>query len=265
MAAGLFGCLRPPKEAILDGPMAGLVKRAKRSWRRVERRWREAAINGSPYWLRRSLGAPAVYLDMLVVDHGIFRLLYANCHKISDKAWRSAQPAPHHIRRFAQSGIRTIVNLRGERPCGSYWLEEAACARHGLKLVNFQIRSRAAPTREELIGAKRLFEQVEYPMLMHCKSGADRAGLMSVLYRFLHEGVPLKEATQELSLKYGHIRQADTGILDYFFETYLADSAARPISFFDWVDTVYDPDELKRTFHSKGWANRLVNSVLQRE
>ena len=56
-------------------------------------------------------------------------------------------------------------------------------------------------------------------MLMHCKSGADRAGLMSVLYRFLHEGVPLKEAKKELSLKYGHIRQAHTGILDYFFET----------------------------------------------
>jgi protein tyrosine/serine phosphatase len=102
-------------------------------------------------------------------------------------------------------------------------------------------------------------------MLMHCKSGADRAGLMSVLYRFLHEGVPLKEATRELSFKYGHIRQADTGILDYFFESYLADSAAAPMSFFDWVDTVYDPDELKRTFRSKGWANRLVDSVLQRE
>ncbi len=100
---------------------------------------------------------------MLLVDHGIFRLFYANCHKISDKAWRSAQPAPHHIRRFADAGIRTIVNLRGERQCGSYWLEEEACARHGLKLVNFQIRSRAAPTREELLGAKRLFEEIEYP------------------------------------------------------------------------------------------------------
>ena len=31
-------------------------------------------------------------------------------------------------------------------------------------------------------------------MLMHCKSGADRAGLMSVLYRHLHEGVPIEEA-----------------------------------------------------------------------
>ncbi len=245
--------------------MAGLLKRTKRSWRGVERRWREAAVHRSPPWLRRSLGPSAQYLDMLLVDHGIFRLIYANCHKLSDKAWRSAQPAPHHIRRFADAGIRTIVNLRGPRQCGSYWLEEEACARHGLKLVNFQIRSRAAPTREELLGAKRLFEQVEYPLLMHCKSGSDRAGLMSVLYRFLHEGVPLKEATRELSLKYGHIRQADTGILDYFFERYLADSADRPMSFFEWVDTVYNPDELKRTFRSKGWANRLVNSVLQRE
>ena len=35
--------------------------------------------------------------------------------------------------------------------------------------------------------------------------------------------------------------------------------------FFEWVDTVYDPDELKRTFHAKGWANRLVNTVLRRE
>ncbi len=245
--------------------MAGLVKRAKRSWRRAARSSREALVRHSPHWLRRSLGPPASYLDMLLVDHGIFRLVYPNCHRISDRAWRSAQPAPHHIARFARAGIRTIVNLRGERECGSYWLEVEACARHGLKLVNFQIRSRAAPAREELAGAKRLFQEIEYPMLMHCKSGADRAGLMSVLYRFLHEGVPLKEAKRELSLKYGHIRQADTGILDYFFEKYLEDSAIRPMPFFQWVETVYDPDELKRTFHSKGWANRLVDSVLRRE
>jgi len=168
--------------------MAGLVKRAKRSWRRVGRHLREHAVRSSPPWLRRAAGPPASYLDMLLVDHGIFRFMYANSHRISEKAWRSAQPAPHQLRRFARAGIRTVVNLRGERECGSYYLERQACERFGMKLVNFQVRSRAAPTREELLGAKRLFEEVEYPMLMHCKSGADRAGLMSVLYRFLHEG-----------------------------------------------------------------------------
>ena len=245
--------------------MGGIVKRAKRSWRRASGSLREKLVRDSPAWLRRSLGRPTNYLDMLLVDHGIFRMVYANAHRVSDKAWRSAQPAPHHIRRFADAGIRTVVNLRGERQCGSYWLEQEACARHGLKLVNFQIRSRAAPTREELRNAERLFSEIDYPMLMHCKSGADRAGIMSVLYRFLHEGVPLKEAKNELSLKYGHFRQADTGILDYFFEKYLEDNARRPMEFFEWVETAYDPVELKRTFKSKGWANRLVDRVLHRE
>ena len=202
---------------------------------------------------------------MLFVDHGIFRIIYGNSHRLSDKAWRAAQPAPHQLRRYAKAGVRTVVNLRGARECGAYYLERRACEQLGMKLVNFQVRSRAAPTREELLGAKRLFDEIEYPMMMHCKSGADRAGLMSVLYRFLHEGVPMQEAKKELSLRYGHIRQAHTGILDYFFERYIADNAVRPMPFFEWVDTVYDPDELKRTFRSKGWANRLVDSVLRRE
>ena len=245
--------------------MPGLMKRAKRSWRRVARTYRERMVEGSPDWVRRRFGRPASYLDMLLVDHGIFRFFYANCHKISDHAWRSAQPAPHHIRRFAKSGIRTIINLRGERQCGSYWLEQAACDHYGIKLINFQIGSRAAPTAEELNAAKSLFETIEYPMLMHCKSGADRAGIMSVLYRHLFEGVPIDVAKNELSFKYGHIRQADTGILDYFFDRYLADNAVRPMPFLEWVNTEYDSKELKRSFRSKGWANRLVDTVLRRE
>ena len=102
-------------------------------------------------------------------------------------------------------------------------------------------------------------------MLMHCKSGSDRAGLMSVLFQHVHEGVPMEQAIQQLSLRFGHIRQADTGVLDAFFERYLADTKKRPMAFFDWVETVYDPDELKQTFQANGFANRIVNSVLRRE
>jgi protein tyrosine phosphatase (PTP) superfamily phosphohydrolase (DUF442 family) len=245
--------------------MAGLVKRAKRSWRRVGRTARQRAVRAMPPWLRRVAMAPASYVDMLLVDHGIFRVVYSNTHRMSEKAWRSAQPAPHQLRGFAKAGVRTVINLRGERDCGSYWLERRACQRYGLKLVNYQMRSRAAPSREELWGAKKLFEEVEYPVLMHCKSGADRAGIMSVLYRHLHEGLPIEEAKKELSLKYGHIRQAHTGILDYFFERYIADNAVRPMPFFEWVDTVYDPNELRSTFRSTGWADRLVDGILRRE
>ncbi len=115
------------------------------------------------------------------------------------------------------------------------------------------------------MAARELFERIEYPMLMHCKSGADRVGLMSVLYRHIREGVPLAVAKQELSLRYGHIRQAETGILDHLFDRYVEYDRRRPITFFDWVESIYDPDDLVRSFRSKAWANQFVDHVLVRE
>ena len=41
-------------------------------------------------------------------------------------------------------------------------------------------------------------------MLVHCKSGADRSGLVSALFRLVEERAPPAEADQELSLVYGH-------------------------------------------------------------
>lgn len=245
--------------------IGSLGKHARRAVKRVTLVWRQSLMDDTPPWLRRVAGKPASYLDMLFVDHGIFRVVYVNRHALDAKTYRAAQPAPHQIKSFAKQGIRTIVNLRGERMCGSYWLEKAACQRYGVELVNYQVRSRAAPSLEELRGARDLFKRVRYPMLMHCKSGSDRAGLMSVLYRHLQQGEPMEEAIKQLSFRYGHIRQADTGVLDAFFERYIADNKILPIPFFEWVETRYDPDELKRTFLANGWANRLVNSVLRRE
>jgi len=46
-----------------------------------------------------------------------------------------------------------------------------------------------------------LFGTLEYPILMHCKSGADRVGLMSALYLHTRHGVPISEARRQLSLR----------------------------------------------------------------
>lgn len=245
--------------------MASLTKRWKRATKRFTMAWRYRLIADAPPWLRRVAGRPATWLDMIFIDHGFVRLVYLNKHALSADAWRSAQPLPHQIRALKRRGIKTIINLRGERQCGSYWLEREACARLGIQLVNYQLRSRAAPTRDELWGANHVLDRVEYPVLFHCKSGADRAGLMSALYRHVKLGAPIEQARKELSLRYGHIRQSDTGVLDALFDRYLADTAKSPMPFFDWVDTVYDPNELKASFQASGWANRIVNGILRRE
>lgn len=245
--------------------MAKLAKDQRRRMRQWLRAWRQGVADASPAWARRAFGPAIGYADMLLIDHGIFRLAYLNRHPLGRHAWRSAQPAPHQIASLKRLGVKTIVNLRGERFCGSYWLEQAACAKHGITLVDYQIRSRAAPTREEVIGARDVLQRIEYPALLHCKSGADRAGLMSTLYMIVREGRPVAEAKEQLGLKFGHIRQSDTGILDYFFERYLEETAAAPMDFFDWVETRYDSEELLRSFQAKGWANVITNKLLRRE
>ncbi len=221
---------------------------------RLPRRWQDR------------LRPTARYLDMLLVDHGFIRAIYLNLHPISDKMWRSAQPSPRHIKKLAKRGFKTIINLRGSRPdCGSYVLEEAACKRHGIRLVNFAVSSRDTPKVEWLTGARDIFEEIEYPAVLHCKSGADRAGLIAVLYLFVHEGRPLDEAVGQLSLRYGHIKQAKTGLIDHFFEGYRKRNAESPIAFYDWIETEYDRKAMKDRFLARRWASLLVDTILRRE
>lgn len=205
------------------------------------------------------------HLELLFVDHGIFRALYSNTHRVSPKMYRAAQPSPGQIARAARLGVKTIVNLRGRRDCGSYLLQKEACARHGIALVDFPVSSRDAPRPEDMRKLKELFARIEYPALMHCKSGADRAGIGAALYLHLHEGVPLEEAAKQLHWKYGHFRHAKTGILDHFLAHYRARAAAEPVDFLLWAETRYDPETLKREFRAERWANLLVDRVLRRE
>ena len=126
-----------------------------------------------------------------------------------------------------------------------------SCERTGITLIDFKVRSRFAPTREELRAAAELFDRVEYPMLIHCKSGADRAGLMSVLYLHLKEGVPMAQPKRQVSLRYGHSRLGRSGVLDLFFDHYVEDNRKWPMAFLDWVENVYDPEELTRAFQRR--------------
>jgi protein tyrosine/serine phosphatase len=242
-----------------------MAKIQRRQMRRGMRRFRDRVAEASPGWLRRAVGPVVDTIDMLLIDHGIFRVVYRNRHQIAPGAWRSAQPAPHDLRGYAREGIRTIVNLRGARDCGAYRLEVKTCAATGLKLVDFPVKSRATPEPETILAAAQLFRDIEYPILMHCKSGADRAGLMATLYMILKERRPVAEALRQLDWRYGHFKQANTGILDHVFERYLEDHPNGEEPFETWVVTCYDPEDIRRAFRASGWANFIVNRVLARE
>jgi protein tyrosine/serine phosphatase len=215
--------------------------------------------------LSRTQGRLAALVDMTWRDHAFLRVWWQNAHWISDEMVRTNQPWPFQIRAWARRGIKTIVNLRGGMGSSFHQLERDACARAGLALENFLVTSRGAPTVEQVTGAKALFERIAYPALMHCKSGADRAGLMSVLYMHFRKGEPIEKARRMLGLRYGHIRQGKTGVIDYYFDQYLALGKPKGMSLIEWTERDYDPDKLKATFQSQGWGDVLVDTILRRE
>ncbi|MDP3739781.1 MAG: tyrosine-protein phosphatase [Hyphomonadaceae bacterium] len=204
--------------------------------------------------------------ELIWGDHGFLRLRFRNLHKVSDEMYRANQPSPEHIDGYARElGVKTILNLRGASPKGYYLLEKEACERNGIELVDFQMFSRDAPPRESVLAAKDLFDRIAYPALMHCKSGADRAGVMAVLYQHFRKGLPIEQAGEQLSRKYLHIREGKTGVLDYFFESYLREGKPKGLSFADWVAADYDRQGVKERF-LKTWKSKMnLDQLLRRE
>jgi protein tyrosine/serine phosphatase len=220
----------------------------------------------SRYDLSLPAGRRRAYLDYLWKDHAYLRVGFQNAHWISPELVRTNQPWPHQLKWWRDHGIKTVINLRGGFDASFYALEKEACERLGLTLIDFTVTSREAPSKQQIRGAKALFETIAYPALMHCKSGADRAGVMGVLYAHFRLGMSIRDAVQQLSFRYLHVRHGKTGVLDYVFERYLAEGEPQGISFLDWVESdAYDPNQIKADFQANWWGTLLTERMLRRE
>ncbi len=187
---------------------------------------------------------------MLLLDHGLVRLAFPNLHEFAPGVWRSGQPTPGRIRAFARRGGRSVVSLRAGRSFGSLPLEIEACRDAGLAFHDIAIRSRGLPDRGEFRAIAALFRQVERPVLLHCKSGADRAGFAAALWLMLVENRPVAEARRQLALRYGHVRLSRTGVLDAFFDAFERAAGLRPVPLTEWIETGYDPAAILAGFRA---------------
>jgi protein tyrosine/serine phosphatase len=206
-----------------------------------------------------------LWLSMLFADHGGGRPVYWNSGKVADGVWRGPQPNPFHIRSFARKGFKTLLNLRGHTVYGSYDLEKIYAAKYGLTMIDLPLYSGGAPRKEQLYKLRDTFKTMQRPVLMHCKSGAGRAGLASALYLIMAEHAPVEVAVKQLSRSYGHIKYSKTGILDLFFEKYLSDNQKRPMPFMQWVDEVYDPVALDASFERPTMLRTIIDFFIRRE
>ena len=130
-----------------------------------------------------------------------------NFHAVQEGTfYRSAQLSNDELRNaILKHKIRSILNLRGAHS-GQPWYEEEIAVSQALGVAHYDygLSARRFVTEQQIGEVLGIIRDAPKPLLVHCKSGADRAGLVSALYRFAGEGVSADQADRELSLVYGH-------------------------------------------------------------
>jgi protein tyrosine/serine phosphatase len=115
-----------------------------------------------------------------------------NLYKINDNLYRSAQPTKQGMKNLKKLGIKTIINLRAfhsdrDEMRGTVLLDEE------LSVKTWHIED------EDVIRVLRIIRKKENgPFLIHCHHGADRAGVMSAMYRIVEQGWSKDEAIREM-------------------------------------------------------------------
>ncbi|KQS76301.1 protein tyrosine phosphatase [Rhizobium sp. Leaf384] len=146
-------------------------------------------------------------LTLVTAAHFGRILLTDNFHEvIPGQLYRSAQPSGADLSEYkSRYGIRTVINLRGEGSSAWYRDEVEAAAREGMVHIDFRMSAFKALTLEENYALIAILRDSPKPILIHCKSGADRTGLASVIYASQVAGEDAETAGRQLSIAYGHI------------------------------------------------------------
>jgi len=153
------------------------------------------------------LAASAVTVFLAILAFQQLLRLSGNFHTVVDgQFYRSSQLSPTalegYVRRY---GIRTVVNLRGAAPKAQWYRDEKAVTGSlGVDMVDFPMsatRPLAADRAAELVA---VLKDVPKPILVHCLDGADRTGLVSVIYASQVAGQDEETAERQLTPLYGH-------------------------------------------------------------
>jgi protein tyrosine/serine phosphatase len=183
-------------------------------------------------WAWKSIRQAAIALALMSsvtagaigVYCGVLQLL-GNVHVVVEKQfYRSAQLDKATLERVIQEyGIKSILNLLGTSHEKSWYADEIAVSRQlGVEHHDYGISASEFVNANKIDEILKILRGAPKPILVHCKNGADRSGLVSAIYLAEIQGVAVDEAIGQLSLYYGHFPWliSETGAMDESFRSY---------------------------------------------
>jgi protein tyrosine phosphatase (PTP) superfamily phosphohydrolase (DUF442 family) len=165
-----------------------------------------------------SLVASTVYLSGCAV-YPNFREVY------EDELYRSGQMIESTFKRKVKKhDIKSVLNLRSKKDAEreKKWCED-------LEIDFYNVPMSHHVKREPLLEAIDILKEAEKPLLIHCKHGVQRAGLVSAIYV-----LDFKEddALDQLSMKYFYCRTLDKRMTTILYEYFDAKDTQ---SFENWL------------------------------
>ncbi|QJI39173.1 dual specificity protein phosphatase family protein [Pseudomonas sp. ADAK13] len=117
-----------------------------------------------------------------------------NLYQMSPTLYRSALPDSSAVPVLEKLKIGTVINFLPESD--GNWLKST-----GIKQVQLTYRTNHVDD-SDVLAALRAIQDAEGngPVLMHCKHGSDRTGLMAAMYRVVVQGWSKEEALSEMTL-----------------------------------------------------------------
>ena len=136
-----------------------------------------------PIWAKSNA---ATSLDRIRID---------NFGRINDRYYRGAQPDAPDFTDLAAIGIKTVIDLtRDGRD------DEQALAEHaGMKFYRIPLTTSERPSEAAIARFLKLVDDpANQPVYVHCQGGRHRTGVMTAVYRMMHDGWTADQAYKEM-------------------------------------------------------------------
>ncbi|MCF4998339.1 protein tyrosine phosphatase [Pseudomonas syringae] len=116
-----------------------------------------------------------------------------NLFQMSPTLYRSALPDGSAVPLLKNLKVATVINFLPEND--STWLKAA-----GITLVQLPYRTNHVDDSDVLTTLRAIqAAEANGPVLMHCKHGSDRTGLMAAMYRVVIQGWSKEDALNEMT------------------------------------------------------------------